>query len=403
MGLNEYAFFGMILFLLLVIIILSFFKLWIFFDTFMFLQKKQNFDKANYISNSSFFKYYYRNKLGGSVAYDTACSVLFFLLSSIAFVGWLRYGHMNYGYLNYYYGDTNEYYFIKIFIYVIIFLTFINLPTLATIMMSLDDKSDILIKNEKELKTYLAENLDYKLLYDYYKANGVSTVAKDFSIQNENLSTKSTADLYKFCLTYYILIDDRFMFIKNDLLGLINGLSIDEKAATDTNAVGEQIKKALIDATDFYIVARYNHNNNVVLPSLQNTLSIIKTKANETSKTHLSDIITGAKVSEIKEMNAFRTTTIDKFKDTIKIYKEIYDVYYSYYILNILITNFFVFYAIIVFIYLIFKIALNSGAEWVEDGYNMYYFFKSLSSAGVYMPIIFYYFITSPIILFGFN
>ena len=139
------------------------------------------------------------------------------------------------------------------------------------------------------------------------------------------------------------------------------------------------------------------------MPSLQNTLSIIKTKANETSKTHLSDIITGAKVSEIKEMNAFRTTTIDKFKDTIKIYKEIYDVYYSYYILNILITNFFVFYAIIVFFYLIVKIALNSGAEWVEDGYNMYYFFKSLSSAGVYMPIIFYYFITSPIILFGFN
>jgi hypothetical protein len=165
MELKEYAFFGMILFLLFVIIILSFFKLWIFFDTFMFLQKKQNFDKANYISNSSFFKYYYRNKLGGSVAYDTACSVLFFLLSSIAFIGWLQYGHINYGYLNYYYGDTTEYYFIKIFIYVIIFLTFINLPTLATIMMSLDDKSDILIKNEKELKTYLAENLDYKLLF----------------------------------------------------------------------------------------------------------------------------------------------------------------------------------------------------------------------------------------------
>ena len=402
MELKEYAFFGMIIFLLFVIIILSFIKLGIFFATFMFLQKKQNFDKANYISNSSFFKYYYRNKLGGSVAYDTACSVLFFLLSSIAFIGWLRYGHINYGYLNYYYGDTTEYYFIKIFIYVIIFLTFINLPTLATIMMSLDDKSDILIKNEKELKTYLAENIDYKLLYDY-KANGVSVVAKDFSIQNENLSTKSTADLYKFCLTYYILIDDRFILIKNDLMGLIKGLSIDEKATTDTNAVGEQIKKALLDATDFYIVARYNHNNNIVLPSLQNTLSIIKTKANETSKKHLSDIITGAKVSEIKELNGFRTTTIDKFKDTIKIYKEIYDVYYSYYILNILITNFFVFYAIIVFIYLIFKIALNSGAEWVEDGYNMYYFFKSLSSAGVYMPIIFYYFITSPIILFGFN
>ena len=403
MGLKEYAFLGMIIFLLLVLIILSFMKLGIFFETFVFLQKKQNFDKANYISNSSFFKYYYRNKLGGSVAYDTACSVLFFLLSSIAFVGWLQYGHINYGYLNYYYGDTNEYYFIKIFIYVIIFLAFINLPTLATIMMSLDDKSDILIKNEKELKTYLVENLDYKLLYDYYKANGVSAVSKDFSIQNVNLSSKSTADLYKFCLTYYILIDDRFMLIKNDLMGLIQGASIDEKTTTDTNAVGEQIKKALLDTTNFYIVARYNHNNNVVLPSLQNTLSIIKTKANETSKNHLSGIITGAKVSEIKEMNGFRTTTIDKFKDTIKIYKEIYDVYYSYYILNILITNFFVFYAIIVFIYLIFKIALNSGADWVEDGYNMYYFFKSLSSAGVYMPIIFYYFITSPIILFGFN
>ena len=101
-------------------------------------------------------------------------------------------------------------------------------------------------------------------------------------------------------------------------------------------------------------------------------------------------------------MNEQHETTIGLFRDTIKIYKDIYDAYYSYYILSILITNFFVMYAVLVFVYLIIKIALCYDVEFVEDGYNTYYYFQYLKNTGVYILLV-YYFLTCPIIIFGFN
>ena len=428
---REIAFFVVILLLLFALIIVSLMKLGIFFETFVFLQKKQNFDKANYISNSSFFKYYYRNKLGGSIAIESVSSITLFILSIIAFGGFLKYGQMNYGYLNYYYGDTNEYYFIKIFIYMIIFLMFLHIPSLVAHLISLDEKNDLLIKNEIELKTYLADHLDYVMLYDYF-VKTKDGVSKEYSMRERKINSDTKSDeLFKLCFTYHIMEDDRFTLIKQDLMGLIRDLNISEKTVvspvgggTDTSVSADtpdadtstKIRDAILNATDFYIIARYNHNNNVVLPSLQTILSLVKSKVNETAQNHLNGIISGrggggsggsggsgGNKKILNEISEQHEKTIDTFRKTIRIYKDIYDIYYSYFIVSILVTNFFVIYAILVFIYLLINIALYFGMDSVEDGYNIYYFFQFLTNTWVILPLMLYYFITCPIIIFGFN
>jgi hypothetical protein len=407
------GFLGFAIFLLFVLIALSFMKLWIFFETFMLLQKKQNFDKANYLSNSSFFKYYYRNKLGGSIAIESAISAILLLLAFFAIVGWVGYGHINYGYLNYYYGDVNEYYFINMFIYLIVFLLVVSSPTLvASFVISTDAKSDLLIQKEKELKEFFADNLDYELLYDYYtKTKDDVAKAKSYSF-DKNISTKNSPQLFNFCFTYHILTDDRFALIKDDLFNLIKNINV---SPTPTDELKGQIKSggatidlsdtkikdAILNATDFYIIARYNHNNNIAIPSLQTIMTVVKTTMkDEASKAFLNSVILGT--NGTINMNEQHEKTIGLFRDTIKIYKDIYDAYYSYYILSILITNFFVMYAVMVFIFLIIKIALNYELETVENGYNTYYYFQYLKNTGVYILLV-YYFLTCPIIIFGFN
>jgi hypothetical protein len=407
------GFLGFAIFLLFVLIALSFMKLWIFFETFMLLQKKQNFDKANYLSNSSFFKYYYRNKLGGSIAIESAISAILLLLAFFAIVGWVGYGHINYGYLNYYYGDVNEYYFINMFIYLIVFLLVVSSPTLvASFVISTDAKSDLLIQKEKELKEFFADNLDYELLYDYYtKTKDDVAKAKSYSF-DKNISTKNSPQLFNFCFTYHILTDDRFALIKDDLFNLIKNINV---SPTPTDELKGQIKSggatidlsdtkikdAILNATDFYIIARYNHNNNIAVPSLQTIMTVVKTTMkDEASKAFLNSVILGT--NGTINMNEQHEKTIGLFRDTIKIYKDIYDAYYSYYILSILITNFFVMYAVMVFIFLIIKIALNYELETVENGYNTYYYFQYLKNTGVYILLV-YYFLTCPIIIFGFN
>jgi hypothetical protein len=409
------GFLGFAIFLLFVLIALSFMKLWIFFETFMLLQKKQNFDKANYLSNSSFFKYYYRNKLGGSIAIESAISAILLLLAFFAIVGWVGYGHINYGYLNYYYGDVNEYYFINMFIYLIAFLLVVSLPTLvSSFVISTDAKSDLLIQKEKELKEFFADNLDYELLYDYYtKTKDDAAKAKSYSF-DKNISTKNSPQLFNFCFTYHILTDDRFALIKDDLFNLIKNINVTPTPTPTDELKGQiksggatidlsdtKIKDVILNATDFYIIARYNHNNNIAIPSLQTIMTVVKTTMkDEASKAFLNSVILGT--NGTINMNEQHEKTIGLFRDTIKIYKDIYDAYYSYYILSILITNFFVMYAVMVFIFLIIKIALNYELETVEDGYNTYYYFQYLKNTGVYILLV-YYFLTCPIIIFGFN
>lgn len=390
--------FGVSIFLLLVLIGLSLHKLRIFFETFLFLQKTKNYDKANYISNSSFVKYYYRDGvLGGAIGVETAYFVILFLLSFIAFIGWALYGHMNYGYLSYYYGDTNEYYFIYLFICVVIFLMVINAPSFVSNALTLDGKDGILEifkKKEIELKEFLANNLDYDLLYDYYE--------KTKTDENYTMDDKEIPDssLYNYCFTYHILTekgtDARFSLIKAKILDIVKGVTIDE-----TKEKNEQIKTAIIGA-DFNIVALYNHNNNVVLPSLQNILGKVRKKASDRKKKRIGNILAGIASIKLEDLSQKHETAIDKFRETIKMYKKVYEIYIGYFMISVLLTNFFVSYAILVLIYIVIKCLSYYIVELDDSGYNIYYYIQYLVNNGVYM-LAGYYFLTSPMIIFGFN
>jgi hypothetical protein len=397
---REYLF-GVSIFLLLVLIGLSLHKLRIFFETFMFLQKTQNYDKANYISNSSFVKYYYRDDaLGGYLGVETAYFVILFLLSFFAFIGWALYGHMNCGYLSYYYGDTSEYYFIYIFICFIIFLMVINAPSFVSNALTLDGKDGILEifkKKENELKEFLANNIDYDLLYDYYEKTKVND---NYTLLDKELPESTASQLYNYCFTYHILTekgnDTRFSLIKAKILDIVKGVAIDE-----TKDRNEQLKTAII-ATDFNIVALYNHNNNVVLPSLQNILGKLKKKANSRKKKRIGDILAGMASIKLGDLSQQHDTAIDKFRETIKMYKKVYEIYIAYFMISVLLTNFFVSYAILVLIYIIIKCLSYYFAEIDDAGYNIYYYIQYLVNNGVYMLCV-YYFLTSPMIIFGFN
>lgn len=393
--------FGVSIFLLLVLIGLSLHKLRIFFETFMFLQKTQNYDKANYISNSGFVKYYYRDGVfGGAIGAETAYFIILFLLSFIAFIGWALYGHMNYGYLSYYYGDTSEYYFIYIFICFVIFLMVINAPSFVSNALTLDGKDGILEifkKKEIELKEFLANNLDYDLLYDYYEKTKVDD---NYTMMDKEIPDSTSSLLYNYCFTFHILTekgnDNRFSLIKAKLLEIIKGVAIDE-----TKERNEQLKTAII-GTDFNIVALYNHNNNVVLPSLQNMLGKIKKKANDKKKMRIGNILAGMASIKLEDLSQRHETAIDKFRETIKMYKKVYEIYIAYFMINILLTNFFASYAILVLIYIVIKCLSYYIVELDDAGYNIYYYIQYLINNGIYM-LSGYYFLTSPMIIFGFN
>ena len=394
-------FFGVSIFLLLILIGLSLHKLRIFFETFLFLQKTKNSDKANYISNSSFVKYYYRDGvLGGAIGVETAYFIILFLLSFIAFIGWALYGHMNYGYLSYYYGDTNEYYFIYIFICVVIFLMVINAPSFVSNALTLDGKDGILElfkKKEIELKEFLANNLDYDLLYDYYEKTKTDA---NYAMDDKEIPDSTPSLLYNYCFTYHILTekgdDNRFSLIKDKILDIVKGVAIDE-----TKDKNEQIKAAII-ATDFNIVALYNHNNNVVLPSLQNILGKVRKKGNDQKKKRIGNILAGIASIKLEDLSLQHETAIDKFRETIKMYKKVYEIYISYFMISVLLTNFFVSYAILVLIYIVIKCISYYIVELDDSGYNIYYYIQYLINNGVYI-LLGYYFLTSPIIIFGFN
>ena len=135
----------------------------------MFLSKKQNYEKANYIANSSFIKYFYSNTFFyGYFNIELIFIIILCLLSLVAFGGYLYNNNVNYGYLNYYYGDIFEYSFVNSFIEVIIILTVIYLAIYIywfTYYMIEDNK---LKTNEKKLKDFITKSendLVYILLY----------------------------------------------------------------------------------------------------------------------------------------------------------------------------------------------------------------------------------------------
>jgi len=389
----------------------------------MFLSKKINYDKTNYIANSSFFKYYYDKKYFG-MGIQTIFTSILILMTLTAYIGYILTNHMNYGISNSNYGDVSEYYLVSIFIYVIIICSFIYGGLYMywyNYSMAEDSKID---EKEKKLRILLVENLDYELLYDYFvqatKPNQIANIS--YSLENYAINPapdyfKNPENVFKYCFTYYILNDrkdQKFVYIKRAIFDIINEKRselIDIDSANpfinkDDNIL--KIRKELLEAQDFYIIAKYNHNNNIVLKPLEiiigDLISNLNSESSANNRNDLVEIKKQMKVytdANIKAMINKYDEVQAMFMDTIKAYKEIYDKYYMYYMYSVLLTNFLIVYAVLMLVYIILKILCNQS-KYFEDNYNIYYLLYYLNNLGIYILLL-YFFITCPIIIFGFS
>jgi hypothetical protein len=130
--------------------------------------------------------------------------------------------------------------------------------------------------------------------------------------------------------------------------------------------------------------------------------------ATATTASHIANLeATLTKMKEFKdaatiEMMGDYDIILGTFMTTIKLYKEIYDTYYMYYMYSVLLTNFVIIYAILIFIYIIIKIGVYASPEIDDNWFNIYNFTGYLINYGALL-LMAYYFVSCPIILFGFN
>lgn len=395
---------GFVILFMLGLIILSAVKIHIFFRSFLFLSKKKNYDKANYIVNSSFYQYYYNNPyLYGKINIEMGFMVMLVLLFFVAVYGNLAYGATNYGYLNYYYGDYEEYDFVDYYIKIIMILGVIYFMSYVSWYMNDkvdDDKLDI---NEAALKAFVIDNIDNRYLYDYFhiairtqKPYSINSFITGYIKNIDELKDQNT--LFKLCFTIHLLSPTRTEFanIQTELFKICNKL-YETNPTDEYDKFKDKITKALQDST-FYIIANYNNNNSAVLPPLDKLIKdTLGTATNTTIKEEIDIKIKAIQSNDtsVSEMISKYETGRTHFIDTIKVYKEIYGKYYTYYIYSVLITNFLITYSILIFMYIFIK--LRDG---VESPYSIYTFKSDIKTYGYYILIL-YYLLTSPIILFG--
>lgn len=407
--------------LLLMLLRMSSLKLYIYFDTFAFLAKKDNSDKTNYIANSCFFKYFYNNKqkFWGNLSIEQLLTLTMILLSIVAYIGFVYTGHKNYGFLNYYYGDSVEYYFVNIFINIIITLAIIY--TLIYIKWVIYDKveDNKLEENEVLLKTFIINNLSYEYLTYYYDATVLKEPKIEYSInnfaidavKNSNLGTtyfnaNNYENIFKLCFTNDILKDNKYIKIKEGILDRITAIgtiNINNSNSDNLKYIKDAFEKTNV-LNDFYIIANYNHNNNTVLLPLNimvnNLNSLIVDPSTKDIKNIFGEINTKFKTGDtkIQKINDLYEKCLANFRETIKIYKVVYDKYATYYMGSVLITNFVILYAVLIFIYIFIKLINISESP----PYSIYNFRSDLINYATFILII-YLFITCPIIIFGFN
>jgi hypothetical protein len=407
MGSKEFKegfFIVSVVMLLLALIFLSALKISIFFRSFLFLSKKKNYDKANYIANSSFYQYFYNNPfLFGEINIEKSIAAFLIALLVVAIIGNLGYGATNYGYLNYYYGDNEEYDFVDYYIKIIMILGVIYFLSYLNWFWFSNDKAedDKLLTNEVALKTFVTENIDYTYLYDYY-INVIKDKKGAYDINSYILQYKPSDALkdqntfFKLCFTIHLLSPARTEFA--NIQAKI--FSICDTASDKSNATKfvDDITPKITSST-FYIIANYNNNNNAALPPLN---KLIKDTLSSVSDTAIKEI-RDTKIREIQEnkpdistMKSTYEQGRSHFTDTIKVYKEVYGKYYTYYIYSVLITNFLLTYSILIFFYIIIKYQ----DDFEKRLYSIYSFKSDIKTYGYYILAL-YYLLTSPIILFG--
>lgn len=402
-------------------------KLFIYFNIYMYLSKKQNYEKANYMVNSSYIKTFYTGRLlYGYINIERTLMIILLLLSVLAFFGYLFKNNVNYGYLNYYYGDTEEYTFVNLFINNIIFLAIIYCSAQIYWIIYDQPKDVILDTNDTELKTFIINHLSYEYLFEHYNAIKLNEL-QEYNINtfviNQTDTTKYVYEthitsnfkdntaIFNLCLTSYILNDTaRFVYIRKAIFDCIDEMSL--KKDDRTGSIGtlkDEANGLSVKLANINIIAIYNHNDNRALPPLDvmldNLISNITTTdpqgvaRKDSLEQVLQSIMNGSK--DVEDMLVLHEDIVGKFRNTIEKYKEIYDKYSTYYMVSLLITNFLLTYAVLILLYILVKIF--SQSQYFENNiYNVYKFKTDLYNYVLFILVL-YYFITCPMIIFGFN
>lgn len=394
-------------------------KLFIYFNIYMYLSKKQNYEKANYMVNSSYIKTFYTDRLlYGYINIERTLMIILLLLSVIAFFGYLFKNNVNYGNLNYYYGDTEEYTFVNLFIYNIIFLAIIYCSA-QIYWVIYDQPNDVILDtNDTELKNFIIDHLSLEYLYEHYNAiilnesqeYNINTFMKNPGITNPDISKifDSNTGIFNLCLTSYILNDTtRFVYIRKAIFDCIDEMGLKKNKSQESLKILtiEALKEKLANIN---IIAKYNHNDNRALPPLDVMLDNLISNITSTDtkiveqKAKLDvvyqSIMSGNSV--VEDILGLHEDIVGKFRNTIEKYKEIYDKYSTYYMVSLLITNFLLTYAVLILLYILVKIF--SQNDTIEKYYNVYKFKTDLYNYVLFILVL-YYFITCPMIIFGFN
>jgi hypothetical protein len=393
-----------VLLLLIIFIGLCISKLHIFFNSYNYLSKKINTGNSS-IANMSFYKFYYNKKYGiYGVVIERFITFILILLTILAYIGFVINNNINFGYLNYYYGDIDEYSAINNFIILIIILCVIYCSSYLYWIINDKDYDDKLIMNENNLRKFIIDNIDYKYLDNYTFSDGkilTDDVIIDKYISNltqETIGGNPSKFLFNLCFTYHLMTNPKFRYISDDIKKIYDHKNFNNVSDT------EKFDKINESLNNIDIIANYDHNNNIALPKLYIMINDIKqrVKTIKSKNPNIDNILNIEKILEDDKGNnitALYNEIKKYFTNTIESFKAIYDKYYRYYMISILITNIIISYSILIFIYLIVKI----GSSIMNNEKSKYYVYgyKSIYNSYIFYILLIYYFITSPIIIFS--
>lgn len=389
--------------LLVILFLLSAIKLGIYFSAYFMLSKRTNADKIKFIAYNSFFINHYNVILNFSnyrITIEYAFVGILLLITGLSYIfnskKWITYNDLE---ITYYAGDITEYYFVDYFVKIIIILTISFSGALLWWWVYYQAEDNKLEVSEANLKRFILDHIDYKYLA---KKSVIDKYNMEAYLKSyPGLSFDDSIDLFKVSLTVNIMNSQKFKKLRDDLKKYSMEIFPDPvKNPTDTEIqnIKANIEKNIIDPS-YYMIANYYHNDDAPLPTLhvllyniyaniKNPIDLRKVKVNEIIDAYLNPKPGNDAAKVIKE-----TYDIGKkyFKDTIRIYKGIYDKYYTYYVYNILITNFLIIYVLLILAYIYIKKMTKNDFFTFDTEFRKY---------GMFMIAV-YYFLTCPAILFG--
>jgi len=377
-------------------------KMIIYFDSYFDISKRTNADKQRYIANSSFFRNNYNTIITSyiNINIETLFIIVLFLLTAWGIIcnkkKWITYSQFD----CYYWGDTVEYNFVDYFVKMIIILTLtIGVASIFWLIYYKQGDND-LEESEKVLKTHILDNIDYEFLA---KKSADNNYTINVYLEEYVNKLEDQLNIFKLGFTYDIMTSLKFRMLKKDLEKWSKE-EYGDKTITLVDTILTKIKEKIkenINNTNYYLIANYNHNKDTPIPRLNillhNILINIKAstepqKANIKKVQNIIDSYTTSPYSpEITEIVERYDNGAKYFKETIRIYKGIYDKYYTYYIYNILITKSLIVYVLLIIIYIAAKISKIRDFYTLKTGFYKY---------GIVLLTLYYSF-TTPLILFG--